>query len=87
MAFHCLLGAWRSVGSPPPDMAVWGRPPYVLPVWRDVIINTTERILTGPVMRPIPTILSCSHSASGALNVRTYKIFPLGLEIPMAVIE
>ncbi len=32
-----------------PLKAVWGRPSYELPVWRDVITNTTERILTGPV--------------------------------------
>ena len=50
----CLFGAWRSVGSPPPDTAVWGRPSYVLPVWRNVITKTTERILTGPVYRSIP---------------------------------
>ena len=31
-----------------PDKAVWGRPSYVLPVWRNVIDNTTERVLTGP---------------------------------------
>ena len=34
----CLFGVWRSVGSPPPDKAVRGRPSYVLPVWRNVII-------------------------------------------------
>src|SRR6185295_12575614 len=41
----CLFGARRSVGSPPPDKAVWGRPPYVLPVWRYVIRHTTEMII------------------------------------------
>jgi len=68
-------------------VAVWGRPSYVLPVWRHVIINTTERILTGPVTRPIPTILFCSHSMSGALSVRTHNIFYLELDIPMAVTD
>lgn len=29
--------------------AVWGRPSYVLPAWRNVVINRIERILTGSV--------------------------------------
>ena len=28
--------------SPPPDKAVWGRPSYVLPVWRSVITNDRD---------------------------------------------
>ena len=43
----------------------------------NVIIHTTERILAGPVMRPIPTTLFCSHSPSGPLNVRTHDLFSL----------
>ena len=33
--------AWRSVGSPTSDKAVWGHSPDV-PVWRDVIPDETE---------------------------------------------
>jgi hypothetical protein len=62
----CLAGDWRSVGSPPPDAAVWGRPPYELPVWRSVIINTTERILAGSVRRPTPAI--CFLTTSGVVR-------------------
>ena len=43
----------------------------------NVIIHTTERILAGPVIRPIPTTLFCCHSVSGPLNVRTYDFFSL----------
>ena len=81
----CLFGEWRSVGSPPPDKAVWGHPSYVIPVWRYVITNTTERILTGPVSRSILMTNTTEPPASGAQSVRTYTIFELGLEIPMAV--
>jgi hypothetical protein len=44
---RCLFEAWRSVGSPPPDKAVWGRPPDKLPVWRYLITHTTETILNS----------------------------------------
>jgi hypothetical protein len=43
----------------------------------NVIIHTTERILAGPVIRPIPTIRFYSHSVSGPLNVRTHDFFSL----------
>ena len=80
-------GAWRSVGSPPPDVAVWGRPSYVLPVWRYVITTTTERILTGPVYGPTPPKRPRNHQPSGARNVRLHHNFDPGLVIPMAVTD
>jgi HEAT repeat protein len=47
----------------------------ILPVWRNVIINTTERILTGPVYGSIPPNRPGNHLSRGARNVRTYKNF------------
>ena len=81
----CLVGEWRSVGSLPPDKAVWGRPSYALPVWRSVIINTAERILTR---WPIDRSLRNARKATLSVERKTYavtRIFPSGLEIPMAV--
>ena len=80
-------GAWRSVGSPPPDTAVWGRPSYVLPVRRDVIITTTERILTGPVYGSIPPNHFRNHHPSGARSVWPNLFFYSRLDIPMAVTD
>src|SRR6202035_5347410 len=49
-----LRKAWRSLGSPTPDTAPWGRSPD-LPVWRDGD-RTNER---GRFVKPI-TVLSYS---------------------------
>ena len=59
--------------------------PAVLPVWRNVIIHTTERILTGPVYGPIPAELIKSHRRVDRSRYAPTRFFPSGLEIPMAV--
>ena len=72
MPWHsCLTGVWRSVGSPPPDKAVRGRPPYVLPVWRYVITNGRD----DPHPCPSRTVIrrtSKNHLVGGPWNVRTH---------------
>ena len=60
-------------------------PLMFLPVWRSVIIHTTERILAGPIYRSIPEKQSTTHPLGGARNVRDHRNFPFGLAIPMAV--
>ena len=82
----CLFGAWRSVGSPPPDKAVWGRPPYVLPVWRNVITKTTEMILAlvGEDRDPLALQKTTLQVGRGAY---AHNKFTQGLEIPMAVTD
>ena len=57
----------------------------LLPVWRYLIINTTERILTGPVKRSIPKMITNQPPQGGAMNVRPETIFYPLLEICMAV--
>ena len=59
----------------------------LLPVWRYLIINTTERILTGPIKRSIPTKTTSKPPQGGPKNVRTETIFHSLLEICMAVTE
>jgi hypothetical protein len=77
-------GVWRSVGSPPPDTAVWGRPSYVLPVWRNVI---TKRQRYSARKRKIETWTTFKkiHLVGGPITVRRHSNSNKGLEIPMAV--
>src|ERR1700756_3791166 len=45
--FSFLGKAWRSLGSPTPDTAVWGHSPDV-PVWRDGDDTQRERLFVCP---------------------------------------
>ena len=51
----------------------------------NVIINTTERILTGPVYRSIPINQATNHQRVERRMYASNKIFCLALDIPMAV--
>ena len=70
-------GAWRSVGSPPPDTAVWGRPPDVITCMaiRDHQHNREDPHRTGLPIDPFKT--SDQPLTSGARSVRNHKTFSL----------
>ena len=80
----CLVGRWRSVGSPPPDKAVWGRPPDGLPDWRNVILGDTDVTRTRrSTTKPART--SKNLLAGGTGRVHLHNKSAQRLEIPMAV--
>jgi hypothetical protein len=73
-------------GSPPPDKAVWGRPSYGLPVWRNRDHQQTETILTsGP--RPNPAQTSKKPPPWWGKERTHFQKILLRLEIPMAVTQ
>ena len=77
-------GAAHREDSPPPDKAVWGRHPDVLPDWRNVIFET-EMFLALVGERPEPAHIPKNLLAGGTGSVHTDTQLAQGLEIPMAV--
>jgi len=70
-----LAEAWRSVGSPTPDKAVWGLETSHVPVWRKGDLPKAEKVLVLTT-----SLASCDFQnrvATVALIVRTCFSIPI----------